>query len=264
MKENEEENKNLVDNKMTEKENENKLNITKKKENEEKYINLDINNTNTEYNDILDKLLPNNDLDKSFGDIIEDDISRNDTAEFMFKTKKKEDDNEEYKIDEDGNYIITNRTKTKFVIHSKLNKNFLRYSTFTVIIIYTIITIIACFIFHVRREKYPFLFCFKFIERIPEQMQDKDQKDIIYFLTDVNSFYIFHIILLFLFISICYLMIRGTQSEIDYFFKNVSIYFTLTLIFNIPILINGMMTKYFYGSHIQSSIYLGLSLLSFL
>ena len=264
MKENEEENKNLVDNKITEEENENKLNITKKKENEEKYINLDINNTNTEYNDILDKLLPNNDLDKSFGDIIEDDISRNDTAEFMFKIKKKEDDNEEYKIDEDGNYIITNRTKTKFVIHSKLNKNFLRYSTFTVIIIYTIITIIACFIFHVRREKYPFLFCFKFIERIPEQMQDKDQKDIIYFLTDVNSFYIFHIILLFLFISICYLMIRGTQSEIDYFFKNVSIYFTLALIFNIPILINGMMTKYFYGSHIQSSIYLGLSLLSFL
>lgn len=264
MKENEEENKNLIENKITEEEKENKLNITKKKENEEKYINLDINNTNTEYNDILDKLLPNNDLDKSFGDIIEDDISRNDTAEFMFKTKKKEDDNEEYKIDEDGNYIITNRTKTKFVIHSKLNKNFLRYSTFTVIIIYTIITIIACFIFHVRREKYPFLFCFKFIERIPEQMQDKDQKDIIYFLTDVNSFYIFHIILLFLFISICYLMIRGTQSEIDYFFKNVSIYFTLTLIFNIPILINGMMTKYFYGSHIQSSIYLGLSLLSFL
>ena len=264
MKENEEENKNLIENKITEEEKENKLNITKKKENEEKYINLDINNTNTEYNDILDKLLPNNDLDKSFGDIIEDDISRNDTAEFMFKTKKKEDDNEEYKIDEDGNYIITNRTKTKFVIHSKLNKNFLRYSTFTIIIIYTIITIIACFIFHVRREKYPFLFCFKFIERIPEQMQDKDQKDIIYFLTDVNSFYIFHIILLFLFISICYLMIRGTQSEIDYFFKNVSIYFTLTLIFNIPILINGMMTKYFYGSHIQSSIYLGLSLLSFL
>ncbi len=264
MKENEEENKNLIENKITEEENENKLNITKKKENEEQYINLDINNTNTEYNDILDKLLPNNDLDKSFGDIIEDDISRNDTAEFMFKTKKKEDDNEEYKIDEDGNYIITNRTKTKFVIHSKLNKNFLRYSTFTVIIIYTIITIIACFIFHARREKYPFLFCFKFIERIPEQMQDKDQKDIIYFLTDVNSFYIFHIILLFLFISICYLMIRGTQSEIDYFFKNVSIYFTLTLIFNIPILVNGMITKYFYGSHIQSSIYLGLSLLSFL
>ena len=264
MKENEEENKNLIENKITEEERENKLNITKKKENEEKYINLDINNTNTEYNDILDKLLPNNDLDKSFGDIIEDDISRNDTAEFMFKTKKKEDDNEEYKIDEDGNYIITNRTKTKFVIHSKLNKNFLRYSTFTVIIIYTIITIIACFIFHVRREKYPFLFCFKFIERIPEQMQDKDQKDIIYFLTDVNSFYIFHIILLFLFISICYLMMRGTQSEIDYFFKNVSIYFTLTLIFNIPILVNGMITKYFYGSHIQSSIYLGLSLLSFL
>ena len=264
MKENEEENKNLIENKITEEEKENKLNITKKKENEEKYINLDINNTNTEYNDILDKLLPNNDLDKSFGDIIEDDISRNDTAEFMFKTKKKEDDNEEYKIDEDGNYIITNRTKTKFVIHSKLNKNFLRYSTFTVIIIYTIITIIACFIFHVRREKYPFLFCFKFIERIPEQMQDKDQKDIIYFLFVLNSFYIFHIILLFLFISICYLMIRGTQSEIDYFFKNVSIYFTLALIFNIPILINGMMTKYFYGSHIQSSIYLGLSLLSFL
>lgn len=265
MKENEEENKNLVDNKISEEENENKLNLTKKKENEEQDINIEINNTNTDYSEVLDKLLPNNnDLDKSFGDIIEDDISRNDTAEFMFKIKKKEDDNEEYKIDEDGNYILTNRTKTKFVIHSKLNKNFLRYSTLSIIIIYTIITIAACWKFHNRREHYPFLFCFKFIDRIPEQMQDKDQKDIIYFLTDVNSFYIFHIILLFVFISICYLMLKGTQSEIDYFFKNVSIYFNLTLIFNIPILINGMTTEYFYGSHIQSCIYLGLTLLSFL
>lgn len=257
MKGNEEEKEELIDNKKIEEENKNEQSPKKeeKKEMDEQYINLEVNNNS--YNNLIDKLLPSDDSNRSFENIIEDDIKRNDTSEFMFKKKKIEDDNDEYKYEDDDNYIIKKTSKTKFVIHYKLNRNFLRYSTLVTIIIYIIITIISCIFFHKRRDKYPFLFCFKFIERVPEQ-------ELIYFLTDINSFYILHLVLLAIFISICYLLIKGTKSEIDYFFKNVSIYFTLTLIFNIPILINGMITENFYGSHLQTGFYLGLSLLSFL
>ena len=270
MKENEEEEKeNLIDdNEKIEEENKNEKNLEKeeKKEYNEQCINLEINNSNNYSRDLIDKLSSNddeNDENKSFEQIIEDDIKRND-SELLIKKKKLEDDNDEYKNEDDDNYMIKNLTKTKFVIHYKLNKNFLRYSTLIIIIIYIIITIASCIVFHRRRETDPFLFCFKFIDRVPEQKQDRAQKDLIYFLTDINSYYTLHIILLVIFISICYLLIKGTNSEINYFFKNVSIYFTLTLIFNIPILINGMITKNFYGSHLQTGFYLGLSLLSFL
>ena len=271
MKENEEEEKeNLIDdNEKIEEENKNEKNLEKeeKKEINEQCINLEINDSNNYSRDLIDKLSSNddeNDENKSFEQIIEDDIKRND-SELLIKKKKLEDDNDEYKNeDDDDNYMIKNLTKTKFVIHYKLNKNFLRYSTLIIIIIYIIITIASCIVFHRRRETDPFLFCFKFIDRVPEQKQDRAQKDLIYFLTDINSYYTLHIILLVIFISICYLLIKGTNSEINYFFKNVSIYFTLTLIFNIPILINGMITKNFYGSHLQTGFYLGLSLLSFL
>ena len=266
MEENEEEKGNLFDdNEKIEEENKDEKNLEKeeKNENNEQCINLAINNSNNYLNDLSDKLLSNDDANNSFEQIIEDDIKRNDT-EFMFKKKKLEDDIDEYKNEDDDNYMIKKFPKTKFVIHYKINKNFLRYSTLIIIVIYIIITIVSCIVFHKRRVTDPFLFCFKFIDRVPEQKQDRAQKDLIYFLTDINSFYILHIVLLVIFISICYLLVKGTKSEINYFFKNVSIYFTLTLIFNIPILINGMITKNFYGSHLQSSFYLGLSILSFL
>ena len=260
MKDNEEEKENLIiDNKKIEEENKNEQSPKKeeKKETDEQYINLEVNNSNYS-NNLTDKLLLNDDTNRSFENIIEDDIKRNDTAEFMFKKKKLEDDIDEYKYEDEYNDIIKKSSKTKFVIHYKLNRNFLRYLTLVTIIIYTIITIVSCIFFHKRRDEHPFLFCFKFFYNMSEK------EELIYFLTDINSFYILHLVLLIIFVSICYLLIKGTKSEIDYFFKNVSIYFTLTLIFNIPILITGMLTETFYGSHLQSGIYLGLSLLSFL
>ena len=247
----------LLVNKLQKEEKNSKEEIEDEKEYGEKEISLQVyaekdNNNENE----------NQDLNQSFGQVVEDDIKRNDTAEFMLKKKKTEEENEEYKTDE---YLSKrNKTKTKFLFHMKINKKILRYSTLALIIIYVIITVISCVRFHQRRDKYPFLFIFKFIERTPMQMQDKAEKDIIYFLTDLNSFYILHIVLLIIFISICFLLIKGQKQEIDYFFNNMSIFFDLTLIFNIPILLNGMFTEYFYGSHLQSIIYLTLTFFSFL
>ena len=232
------------------------------KQNNEQEINLEVKNEY--YQDLIKKIVP---LDRraSSGQIIEDDIKGGDTGiELMNKKKKKIEDLDNDELGSDDNYRNRNKTKEKFEFHLKINRTLLRYITLVIIIIYVIITIVSCVRFHYRRKEYPFLFCFKFMERIPEKAQDKMERDIIYFLTDLNSFYIFHIVILVIFISICYLMIKGTQSEIEYFFNNMSIFFIITLILNIPILLNGMFTTYFYGSQLQSSIYIGLTLLSFL
>ena len=89
MKDNEDEKENLIiDNKKIEEENKNEQSPKKeeKKETDEQYINLEVNNSNYS-NNLTDKLLPNDDPNRSFENIIEDDIKRNDTAEFMFKKK---------------------------------------------------------------------------------------------------------------------------------------------------------------------------------
>ena len=255
---------NLIDNKINIEKSENNLNQELNeegdnlKQTEDEEINIEVNDINNKIENNQ-----NNDLNKSFGQVIEDDIKREDTAEFIvLKKKKNEDDNEDIKNDD---YLKTKgKGRAKFHIHLKINKKFLRYSTLIIIILYIIITISSCIIFNVRRDEYPFLFCFKFIERDPSISQDQQEKDIIYFLTDLNSFYIMHIVIFIIFISICVFLIKGKQSEIDYFFEYMSIFFMLTLIFNIPIFFKAMFTEYFYGSHLQSIIYLVLTFLSFL
>ena len=258
---------NLIDNKISN--TENNLNNDLKEGNdnlnptEEQDINLEVKNNNN-YQELKEKIVPNNiEKNKSFGQVIEDDIKRNETAEFMnLKKKKTEDDVDDLKNDE--NIKIKTKGKTKFQFHLKINKKLLRYSTLVIIILYILLIIVSSFFFHNRRATHPFLFCFKFIQRDPNVNQDKKEKEIIYFLTDLNSFYILHVVLISIFISICILLIKGTQSDIDYFFDNMSVFFMSTLIFNIPILFNGMFTKYFYGSHLQSIVYLILTLLGFL
>ena len=265
----------LVENNNIEKERES-INNSKdskdlKEENkkEEKDINIEINNNNTNnntndyYKNLMEKIVVNNnnnDLNRSFGQVIEDDIKRTETAAELKNIKKKkiEDENEGISYDD-----TKKQKKTKFLFHTVLNKNFLRFSTLITIILYIIVLITSCVIFHLRREKNPFLFCFKFIDRIPK-MQDLEQKDLIYFLTDLNSFYIIHVIFLSLFISVSILMIKGSESERDHFFDNMAIFFMFALLFNIPIFFMGMFTEFFYGNILQPIIYLILTLLSFL
>jgi hypothetical protein len=59
------------------------------------------------------------------------------------------------------------------------------------------------------------------------------------------------------------MLIKGRKSDINSFFKDMSIFFVSTLIFNIPIFISGMITDYFYGNHIQPFVYLILTFLGF-
>ena len=151
------------------------------------------------------------------------------------------------------------KVKTNFRYHFNINKKCLKYSTLIIIIIYIIIILVSSVMFHVRREKYPFLFCFEFLDRFPEKSQDKAKTDIIYFLTDLTSFYIIHLVIIFLFICAIYLLFKGTRSEINSFFNDMSIFLIGTLIFNIPIFFIGMNTESFYGNHLQPIAYLILT-----
>ena len=201
-------------------------------------------------------------------EVIEDNIKTTDTLEFINKKKKESENNEKDENDDlesdRGNKKNNKKKKNNFKYHININKKFLKYFTLVTIILYIFIIIASSIVFHQRRETNPFLFCFKFLDRIPAQSQGRDNKDIIYFLTDLNSFYIIHLVLFIIFISVCYLLIKGSDNRINYFFKDMSIFFVSTLIFNIPILFSGMFTDHFYGNFLQPVAYLILTFLGFL
>ena len=201
-------------------------------------------------------------------EVIEDNIKTTDTLEFINKKKKESENNENNENDDlesdRANKKNNKKKKNNFKYHININKKFLKYFTLVTIILYIFIIIASSIVFHQRRETNPFLFCFKFLDRIPAQSQGRDNKDIIYFLTDLNSFYIIHLVLFIIFISVCYLLIKGSDNRINYFFKDMSIFLVSTLIFNIPILFSGMFTDHFYGNFLQPVAYLILTFLGFL
>ena len=230
------------------------------------------NNENNQNEQNLENEKTEKDVKASFGGVvIEEHIEKADTIISNKSKKKKTDENDDevaYEGDEDFNSDKKNKKtnlkkRNNFMYHININKTFLKYFTIVIIIIYIIVTIISCKIFHDRRDDKPYLFCFELYRSI-EDLQDMSQKDIIYFVTDLNSFYILHLIFLFLFISVCYMLIKGRKSDINSFFKDMSIFFVSTLIFNIPIFISGMITDYFYGNHIQPFVYLILTFLGFI
>ena len=221
-----------------------------------------------EYNKFCENIKTNN-LKSSFGNIIEDDIKQIDTVEFLDEKMRKTNKNKLIYNDGDddldsskANRNSKEKAKNNFKYHININKQLLKYSTLITIVIYTIITIACCAVYHSRRHTDPFLFCFEFVERPHALSKNETIKDKIYFLTDLNSFYIIHIVFLLIFISISYMLIKGKQSQIDDFFKDMSIFFICTLLFNIPILFSGMFTHYFYGSYYQPLTYLILTFLS--
>lgn len=274
MKEDDEDiNENLIDDRNTNNKQQ-KLTIGKKSTNKlESELEIDQNN-NT--NSILhnNENIKDNNPKASIGvDIIEDNIKKSDT--FSNRKKKKLEKNNDFEIiyegDEDlnsenGNKISKTKNNNNGRFNNIIDENILKYAYLITIIIYIITTIISFIIFHIRKEKEnkPFLFCFAFLDRMPGQSQDKTFKSLIYFLTDLTSFYIIQIILLFTLISVCYMLIKGPSSEIKDFFKDMSFYFLCPLILNIPIYISGMFIEEFYGKKLIPIIYLILIFLGLL
>ena len=176
--------------------------------------------------------------------VIEEEINPNLKLQ---KTKTKYSNFTDYNTDE-LNYMKRDKNKktSNIIFYDKMNINFLRIFTIIIIILYIVLGITSNVVFQIRKDTDPFLFCFKFISRDQEIKSDENDYETIFFLTDVNSFYIIHIVLLFIFISILITLFRNNPNEIKKFFKDISIFLNLTLICNMPIFFIGMFENSFY------------------
>lgn len=142
--------------------------------------------------------------------------------------------------------------------------SFLRGITILVMILYILAGIFGVIFFAINREENPFLFCFNFLSREGSNEQDKkiSKYDKIIFLSDLNSFCIIHVILLFLFIMLLYTFIKNKENDSKNFFKNFSIFFPLTLLLNIPIYALGIISSRNGDKYYYSIVYIILNLLS--
>ena len=145
----------------------------------------------------------------------------------------------------------------KTVISTQDEKNIFLYcckeipirflKTFTIIIIILYIGSGAAGVtfFIKNRDKRPFLFCFNFFPRKDnEKVSGNIRKyESIIFSTDLNSFCIIHVILLFLLIMLLITILRKKENDSKNFFKNFSLFFPFTLLFNIPIFIMGILAS---------------------
>ena len=126
-----------------------------------------------------------------------------------------------------------------------------------------LVGIIGIIFFAKNREKTPFLFCFNFITRDPHG--DLKENNYLYekiiFLSDLNSFCILHFILLILFIIVLITLIINKNNNAKSFLKDFSIFFPLTLLFNIPIFIIGIFSSINNDKYWNSILYIIFSAL---
>ena len=123
--------------------------------------------------------------------------------------------------------------------------NVLRVITIISIGLYMIVGIIGVIFFAKNREERPFLFCFNFISRDPHNDYGNNMEiyERIIFSSDLNSFCIIHFVLLFLLIFLLITLIFNKDNNGKSFLKDFSIFFPLTLLFNIPIFIMGIFSS---------------------
>jgi hypothetical protein len=126
--------------------------------------------------------------------------------------------------------------------------NFLKYFTMIIIFLYFIVGIIGVIFFVKNRDERPFLFCFHFLRKDVKKNEtmtyEKANKDeTVIFSSDLNSFCIIHVILLFLLIMLLITILRKKENDSKNFFKNFSLFFPFTLLFNIPIFIMGILAS---------------------
>ena len=142
--------------------------------------------------------------------------------------------------------------------------NVLRVITIISIGLYMIVGIIGVIFFAKNREERPFLFCFNFISRDPHNDYGNNMEiyERIIFSSDLNSFCIIHFVLLFLLIFLLITLIFNKDNNGKSFLKDFSIFFPLTLVFNIPIFIMGIFSSKNGDEFWNSILYIFFTLLS--
>ena len=238
--------------------------------------NIEINNKNDNNNNIIEddfsnpKIIPKEvENNKEIGEycVNVDILKDNETPLLSLKqtlTTKKS------KTEQEGKNTLTYCFK-------EIPLNFLKYFTMIIIFLYFIVGIIGVIFFVKNRDERPFLFCFHFLRKDVKKNEtmtyEKANKDeTVIFSSDLNSFCIIHVILLFLLIMLLFTFLREEESILKKyskkqkhnsknFLKNFSIYFPLTLLFNIPIFILGIISAKKGNEFYYSIVYIIFNLL---
>lgn len=250
------------------KEEENKDNNIYELEEKEEIIedNIEINNKNDKKNIIIDddlsnpKLIPKEvENNKEIGEycVNVDILKDNETP--LLSLKQTPTIKEQKTIQEEKNTLT--------YCFKEIPLNFLKYFTMTIILLYIIVGIIGVIFFVKNREPRPFLFCFHFLNRDTKNnstniYEEVTKYDTIIFLSDLNSFCIIHVILLFLLIMLLITFLRKKESDSKNFLKNFSIFFPMTLLFNIPIFIVGIVSSEKGNEFYYSIVFIIFNLLS--
>lgn len=158
---------------------------------------------------------------------------------------------------------LDNKSKLSFLFfYEKINVNLLRVITLIVILLYMASGLTGGIFFGKNRDIRPFLFCFNFLSRDATDNEIKTLYERIIFLTDLNSFCIIMVIEFFLLIILMFTLILNRNNDGKNFIKNFSIFFPLSLLFNIPVFVVGLFSAKNNEKYWNSIIYIICTLLS--
>lgn len=158
---------------------------------------------------------------------------------------------------------LDNKSKFNFLFfYEKIPVNLLRAITLIVIILYMATGLAGGVFFGRNRTERPFLFCFNFLSRDAQDPNIKTLYERIIFYSDLNSFCIIMVIEFFLLIILMFTLILNRKNDGKNFIKNFSIFFPLSLLFNIPVFIVGIFSVKNDEKYWNSIIYIICTLLS--
>jgi len=220
---------------------------------ENKNNNEEDNELNEENNNDKEKMQFELEKIKSGGEVYESvDILEDNTKPLLFQKQ--------------GTTKIANLdSKSKFgflFFYKKIPVNILRAITLIVIILYMATGLTGGVFFGKNRTERPFLFCFNFLSRDAQDTNIKTLYERIIFLTDLNSFCIITVIEFFLLIILMFTLILNRKNDGKNFIKNFSIFFPLSLLFNIPVFIVGIFSVINDEKYWNCIIYIICTLLS--
>ena len=158
---------------------------------------------------------------------------------------------------------LDNKSKLSFLFfYEKINVNLLRVISLIVILLYMASGLTGGIFFGRNRDTRPFLFCFNFLSRDATDNDIKTLYERIIFSSDLNSFCIIMVIEFFLLIILMFTLILNRNNDGKNFIKNFSIFFPLSLLFNIPVFVVGLLSAKNDEKYWNSIIYIICTLLS--
>ena len=158
---------------------------------------------------------------------------------------------------------LDNKSKLSFLFfYEKINVNLLRVISLIVILLYMASGLTGGIFFGRNRDTRPFLFCFNFLSRDATDNDIKTLYERIIFSSDLNSFCIIMVIEFFLLIILMFTLILNRNNDGKNFIKNFSIFFPLSLLFNIPVFVVGFLSAKNDEKYWNSIIYIICTLLS--